>query len=61
MVNVKIGNSIRIGANSFVNKNIPSNCTAVGRLQNQSNLGNKERKTWFDGAMDNFFSGSREQ
>ena len=28
--NIKIGDNVRIGANSFVNKDIPSNCTAVG-------------------------------
>ena len=27
---VMIGDNVRIGANSFVNKSIPSNCTAVG-------------------------------
>ncbi|MCD8225336.1 MAG: serine acetyltransferase [Clostridiales bacterium] len=27
---VHIGNNVRIGANSFVNKDLPDNCTAVG-------------------------------
>jgi serine O-acetyltransferase len=28
--NITIGENVKVGANSFVNKNVPANCTAVG-------------------------------